>query len=81
LQFRFAFNLTLRHNRVLVDDKDIMNTIDALGFDGGTEDARLDLLEGWVPDGITLEGIVAQLRSNLGATDEYIAGYLSVIYQ
>ena len=49
-------------------------------FESGMEDARLDLLDGNIPPDITLQGIVAQMKSNIDAEDEYIAGYLSVVY-
>ena len=52
-----------------------------LGYSGGVNDARIDLAEGWVPEQLTLDYLVNQLRVMMGATDEYIAGYLSVIYE
>lgn len=51
-----------------------------LGFSGGARDARIDLDDGWCPEEFTLDYVVNQLRVMMGATDEYIAGYLSVIY-
>jgi hypothetical protein len=54
---------------------------DALGFAGGVNDANLDLADGWLPDEFTLDSIVSQLRVMMGASDAYIAGYLSVIYK
>ena len=56
---------------------------DDLGYIGGVRDAEQDLAEGYVPshDHLTLDYIVNQLRVMMGATDDYIAGYLSVIYR
>jgi len=46
----------------------------------GITDAGADLSSGWLPDNFTLDSVVNQLRVMIGATDSYIAGYLSVIY-
>lgn len=53
-----------------------------LSFSGGVADARMDLDGNWIPsdDHLTLDFIVSQLRSMSGASDSYIAGYLSVVY-
>lgn len=51
-----------------------------LTYTAGVNDARTDVLEGWVPANFTLDSVVAQLRMNLNATDEYVAGYLSVLF-
>jgi hypothetical protein len=51
-------------------------------FACGMEDARLDVIDGWVPcdEHLTLDYIVSQLRVMCGSSDAYVAGYLSVIY-
>lgn len=49
-------------------------------FKAGVEAAKFDLDEGWFPGGETLDSITANLRVMVGASDEYIAGYLSEIY-
>lgn len=50
-------------------------------FESGVDDARSDLAGGWLPAGFTLDFLVSELRAGVGATDAYIAGYLSVIYR
>lgn len=54
---------------------------DCLGFSGGVNDATLDMADGWVPTEFSLDSIVSQLRVMVGASDAYIAGYLSVLYK
>jgi len=56
-------------------------------FSAGVADALSDLAGGWVPSGgptetgaITLSYLVNELRVGVGATDAYIAGYVSVIF-
>jgi hypothetical protein len=51
-----------------------------LGFAGGVNDAKNDLNDGWCPDSFTIDYIVNQLRVMMGASDAYIAGYLSVVF-
>ena len=53
---------------------------DCLGFAGGVNDAKNDLNDGWCPDSFTIDYIVNQLRVMMGASDAYIAGYLSVVF-
>ena len=53
---------------------------DDLGFIGGVTDATIDLADGWVPANYTLDSVVSQLRVNMGSSDQYIAGYLSVLF-
>lgn len=48
-------------------------------YEQGVNDARLDLAEGWVPEFITASSIRNQLQKMVGATEEYIQGYLSVL--
>ncbi len=55
--------------------------MNALGFDGGVADAEIDLAEKWVGAYENLDSIVNQLRVSIGASDSYIAGYLSVIFR
>lgn len=52
-----------------------------IGYDAGVADAEIDLLENWVGASENLDSIVNQLRVALGASDAYIAGYLSVIFR
>jgi hypothetical protein len=58
-----------------------------VSFSAGVSDAESDLANGWVPSGgpteksgYTLDLVVNNLRTMIGATDSYIAGYLSVLY-
>ena len=48
-------------------------------YEQGANDARVDLSEGWVPEFITASAIRNQLEKMVGATEEYIQGYLSVL--
>jgi hypothetical protein len=56
----------------------IMN--DCLGFAGGVNDAKNDLIDGWVPESVSIDFITNELRVMIGASDAYIAGYLSVVF-
>ena len=49
-------------------------------FESGADDARSDISGGWLPEPFTLDFIVNELRIGVGATDAYLAGYLSVVY-
>ena len=56
-------------------------------FSAGVTDATADLAGGWVPSGgpteksaVTLNYLVNELRVMIGASDAYIAGYLSVVF-
>lgn len=49
-------------------------------FDCGVGDARLDIAEGWLDPTYRLDDLVAHLRVVSGYSDEFIAGYLSVVY-
>jgi hypothetical protein len=59
---------------------------DYLSFSAGVSDATSDLAINAVGGGptekagYTLDFIVNNLRTTIGATDSYIAGYLSVLY-
>jgi len=59
-------------------EKVTMNT--GLGFLGGVDDATIDRTEGWLPAEVSIDFIVNQLRVMVGASDSYIAGYLSVVF-
>lgn len=50
-----------------------------MDFTTGVTDAKSDLAAGWVPK-FNLDFVVSQLRVMIGASDSYIAGYLSVLY-
>lgn len=65
----------------------IKNELNFELFESGVDDALSDLSGGWVPSGgptekssVTLNYLVNELRVGVGATDAYIAGYLSVIF-
>lgn len=45
----------------------------------GVNDAKQDLVEGWIDEGATAEFIENQLVVMVGATAEYIQGYLTVV--
>jgi hypothetical protein len=52
-------------------------------FSAGIADAQADKTYGWVADNLDslgLDYVVNHLRSTLGASDYYVAGYLSVIF-
>jgi hypothetical protein len=49
-------------------------------FFAGVTDAKNDLVEGWVPESVSIDFITNQLRVMVGASDAYIAGYLSVVF-
>ena len=53
---------------------------DCLGFAGGVNDAKNDLADGWVPESVSIDFIANELRVMIGASDAYIAGYLSVVF-
>jgi hypothetical protein len=53
---------------------------DCLGFAGGVNDAKNDLTDGWVPESVSIDFIANELRVMIGASDAYIAGYLSVVF-
>jgi hypothetical protein len=50
-------------------------------FENGCNDAINDRADGWVPEKFTLDYVVNQLRIMTGATDNYIAGYCSIIFK
>ena len=52
---------------------------DFTSFADGFATARADFDGGWV-ESIELDFIVSQLRGMVGASDAYIAGYLSYLY-
>ena len=56
----------------------MMNDYDT--FEAGVNAANFDLDEGWFGGGENLDSIVSQLRVMVGASDEFCAGYLSVVY-
>jgi hypothetical protein len=45
----------------------------------GVEDAKNDLAEGWISGDEKASYIENQLKVVVGATDEYIRGYLTVV--
>lgn len=56
-------------------------------FETGFFDCKNDLAEGFVPAGgptetgpATLDYLVNEIRATMGASDAYIAGYLSAFY-
>jgi hypothetical protein len=49
-------------------------------FSAGVNDAKTDLAEGWAPECVSIDFIVNQLRVMIGASDSYLAGYLSVVF-
>lgn len=49
-------------------------------FESGVDDAKTDIAGKWLPEGSTLDYIVNELRVGVGASDEYIAGYLSAVF-
>ncbi len=49
-------------------------------FETGAFDCKNDLADGWVPEVFSLDFLVHQLRLMMGASDAYIAGYLSTFY-
>lgn len=49
-------------------------------FKNGVFDARADLDSGWLPENFTLDFLVNELRFVTGASDSYVAGYISVVY-
>jgi hypothetical protein len=50
-----------------------------VSFEVGVDDAKSDMSGGWLPTA-SLDYIVNELRVGVGATDAYIAGYLSVVF-
>jgi hypothetical protein len=58
----------------------IMNTEKFETYSEGVTAGRFDLTSGWLPENFTLDFIVNELRLNVGCSDEYLAGYLSVIF-
>jgi hypothetical protein len=59
-----------------------------VSFEAGVDDAKSDMRGGWLPTSgpseapapASLEYIVNELKVGLGASDSYIAGYLSVVF-
>jgi hypothetical protein len=49
-------------------------------FKTGVFDATADSEAGWLPKNFTLDFLVNQLRTTVGASDYYIAGYVSAVY-
>lgn len=45
----------------------------------GVADAKNDLAEGWVDERMTFEQVSNQLEVMVGASKEYINGYLTVV--
>jgi hypothetical protein len=54
--------------------------LDYSTFLSGVADAESDISMGAFPESVSLDYIVNEFRIRLGCTDEYIVGYLSVIY-
>jgi len=55
------------------------NASEDVSVDVGIDDAKSDMSGGWLPTA-SLDYIVNELRVGVGATDAYIAGYLSVVF-
>ena len=51
-----------------------------VNFADGFNDAKTDIAGKWLPEGSTLDYIVNELRVGVGASDAYIAGYLSAVF-
>jgi hypothetical protein len=45
----------------------------------GVNDAKRDLAEGWVDEDTTFTEIEEQLKMSVGASKQYIQGYLTVV--
>ncbi len=45
----------------------------------GVRDAKNDLAEGWVDENMTVTFIAESLKATVGASDEYVRGYLTVV--
>ena len=66
----------------------LKNELNFESFESGVDDARSDLALGPIMAGgpteksvpATLDFLVNELRVAVGATDSYIAGYLSVVF-
>jgi hypothetical protein len=48
-------------------------------YEQGVADAQLDLMGGWVTEHTTAQEVIDQLTVAVGATPEYIQGYLTVV--
>ena len=49
-------------------------------FEVGMNDARMDRSEGWMETGYGLDQLIAHLRMAGDYSDQYIAGYVSVVF-
>lgn len=58
-----------------------MTTLNYDSYKAGKVDACNDVDGGWLPPNFTLDFIVNELRAGVGASDRYIAGYLSEVYR
>ena len=58
----------------------IKNELNFEEFASGVDDARSDVSGGWLPENFSIDFLVSELRAGVGATDAYLAGYLSVVY-
>lgn len=47
-------------------------------YEQGVADAQLDWMGGWIDEDTTAQEIIDQLTVAVGATQEYIQGYLTV---
>lgn len=50
-------------------------------YSDGVLDATNDLADRWVPAKFTLDWVVNEIRVMTGASDSYIAGYLSILFK
>jgi hypothetical protein len=48
-------------------------------YEQGVADAQLDLMGGWVDEHTTAQEVIDQLTIAVGASQEYIQGYLTVV--
>jgi hypothetical protein len=58
----------------------IKNELNFEEFASGVDDARADISGGWLPENVTINYLVNELRVAVGATDAYLAGYISVVF-
>lgn len=49
-------------------------------FLSGVADATVDLRGGWLPSRLSIDWLCSELRGRLACSDEYLAGYFSVIF-
>lgn len=54
-------------------------TLNHTTYTQGVNDAKKDLAEGWVDEDMSHTEIAEQLEMAVGATKEYIRGYLTIV--